>query len=514
MENKPEKINEITVGEPEKEKETKKSLEPKINPKIAKKNTKRYNYSKANKQKIDIIEDEEIQETLEKTSDKRNNVKKTIVPILKKADETKLAIGKDISNNKIVYMNEKQRTNTMIVGLASTGKSTQLLPSLLNQEFQNKNVGCTIFVSNEDIAFKLFALARYYRRQVKMIKPSTDLKIVNQFLWMKEYSYKYIKEEIIDFETAIEKKHIVIIDMEQFRYKNFAQNAVNKLLLQYQIEMYNAFNNPNKIKKPENHLYVDDAHLYMEGLKEILEYGKDYKVLTTILLKSTSLLNQKEEDYRAFVEANIQDYIYMNKLSVEDMKACRDRNTFVNQKVNFRFPQKYNEILYKRDLATIYSLEPELEDAIDRNAKKLKRKMINFNKKTESNHETQNKKASNLFVEVPKENFEDVDNVQNILDKAEEPMAFTDDDFNAAFDNAIGDELIEDVTIDEEEAKETPIDRLSEEERKIFDEINENNNILSIRKQASQRKEFHEVVEDLFQNRHYINPDDLDFEDC
>lgn len=347
-----------------------------------------------------------------------------------------------------------------------------------------------------------------------MIKPSTDLKIVNQFLWMKEYSYKYIKEEIIDFETAIEKKHIVIIDMEQFRYKNFAQNAVNKLLLQYQIEMYNAFNNPNKIKKPENHLYVDDAHLYMEGLKEILEYGKDYKVLTTILLKSTSLLNQKEEDYRAFVEANIQDYIYMNKLSVEDMKACRDRNTFVNQKVNFRFPQKYNEILYKRDLATIYSLEPELEDAIDRNAKKLKRKMINFNKKTESNHETQNKKASNLFVEVPKENFEDVDNVQNILDKAEEPMAFTDDDFNAAFDNAIGDELIEDVTIDEEEAKETPIDRLSEEERKIFDEINENNNILSIRKQASQRKEFHEVVEDLFQNRHYINPDDLDFEDC
>ena len=123
----------------------------------------------------------------------------------------------------------------------------------------NKDYGATVIVSKNETAYNLYALAKQYKRDIIMLKPSISNEISNKFLWKSDYNYDYINENIINYKEAIKKRKIVIIDMEILKHKNDGLKAVAMLLLQLQLDMQETDVTQNK----PHFLYIDDLSLLL-----------------------------------------------------------------------------------------------------------------------------------------------------------------------------------------------------------------------------------------------------------
>lgn len=524
-------------------------IEPQIDPELAKKNTKRFTNNQNNNDENDIVaqnvrnyknkkQDKPIQpnQSNQLNQSKTKKIKET--PIVSNTDKDKLMIAKNKNTNNFIYLPTKHRkANLMVLGLTSSGKTSAVLPLLANQDFKNKEVGCTLFVSDEEMVFKLYALARYYKRQVILVKPSTEIRVLNEFLWMKDYDYKYIKNNIVDFEDAILKRKIVIVDMEYFKYRENSKEAVVKLLSQYQVEMYNAkqqeANRRNK-KTPTNYLYVDDSDLYIRELIPILELGKSYNVNTTIFLKNRDLLLQDGYDYRPIIESNIRNYIIMNGVGLNDAKYFGEK---YNKSINDIIGRKNGEILYEIldesnslaiGQAIIYQIDIKILQDLDKRAPKLKKQKINYCKKMEklangiifrdnftkediSNDDIpENSDIYSMIQSSPDPFSKMPDNYQENLNKS---MSYAEDmDLDDNSDKEVISELDQFIQVDNDEAKEkTIIDELNPDEQKTFDEINKKYKDIDIIKPSENKKDISAVMESVMNKRHYLDPEKIDF---
>lgn len=533
-------------------------IEPNIDPALAKKNTKRFAKSQFNDDIEEVVANGVRQPKQNKQTASHNIKKEPLkikeTPIVDENDKDKLIIAKNKKTDTFIYLPTKHRiANLMVLGLASSGKTSSILPLLLNQDLKNKNVGCTIFASDEDMVFKLYSLAKHYKRQVLLIKPSTNIHVLNEFLWMKDYDYEYIKNNIVDFEDAILKKKIVIIDMEYFKYRKNSKEAIIKLLSQYQVEMYNAkqseMNNRGNKKTPSNYLYVDDAELYIKELIPILESGKSYNVSTTIFLKNRDLLIQNGVDYRPFIESNIRNYILMNGLGLNDIKYFSEK---YEKPIHEIIGRKNGEIMYEildesNSLAigqgTIYQIDIKILDTIEQKAKKVKKQKIKFCKKIE--------KISNNIVFNKPINENNKDNINNkdiftIINDAQEPYSDLPDNYKELdtsekmHDNLLTEKFLDDMENSETEetfnfdesmensemnsiessnnenkieTKNNALENLTEDEKAELDEINKKYPKVNLVEPNDNKKDISEIMESIMNSRHYLDPDEMDFND-
>ena len=211
-----------------------------------------------------------------------------------------------------LYIQEANRLkHLVVVGTKGTGKSTGLLPSLVKQDIEDKKVGVTIIAGEKETALLLYALAKRAGREIVVVKPSlTDSGKL--LLAKKSYDYEGIKEDVLDFEKAIQKKQIVIIDMEFARYQERAIQGVAYMLTALQ----EAVVKENEVNITKHYLYVDDAYLYLPYLKSHLYSGKDYGLGCTLFLESRLQLVKPEE--RAIVDSMIRNTMLMSGLTLED----------------------------------------------------------------------------------------------------------------------------------------------------------------------------------------------------
>lgn len=236
------------------------------------------------------------------------NKKKTHTPNM-------LVLGENEKKNQVYIQEDNRMKHTLVIGTKGTAKSTGVLPMLARQDIEDKDKkqGATIIVGEKDTALLLYAMAKRANRDVIIVKPSlTDS---GKLLLMKSrYDYDELKREVVDFQKAIQKKQIVIVDMEFVRHQERAIRGVAYLISALQEAMVIE----NESVPTKHFLYVDDAYLYLPFLKGLLYEGKDYGIGCTLFLESRLQLILPEE--RALVDSTIRNIVLLSGLALEDVK--------------------------------------------------------------------------------------------------------------------------------------------------------------------------------------------------
>lgn len=222
-----------------------------------------------------------------------------------------LILGENDKKNNVYIQERNRMKHLLVVGTKGTGKSTGVLPALAKQDFEDKRAGATIVVGEKDTALLLFALAKRASRDVVLIKPSlTDAG--KMLLLQTTYRYDNVINDVVDYEKAITKRQIVIIDMEFARHQEKAIKGVAYLMA----ALHEAVVKTNEHTPTKHFLYVDDVHLYLPFLKNILHSGKEYGVGCTLFLESRLQLATAEE--KALVGAYVRNTVLMSELTLED----------------------------------------------------------------------------------------------------------------------------------------------------------------------------------------------------
>lgn len=284
--------------------------------------------------------DEPIETSIEKPIEKEKVIKKNTKE--KKIEDNKLVIGLN-DKSKELFIPEKSRfLNTLVLGTKGTGKTTSVLPMFVEQDLKRKNAGVTIICSSKEMSYNLYSLAKKYKRKIHFIKPSVNNEVTNKFLWMKDYNYDYINENIINYKEAIKKKEVVIIDMELLKYKNDALKAVAMLLLQLRLDIQET----DITQRCHHFLYVDDAYNYLKFLEDLLTFSDNYNLGITLFMQSRNQFITKNKDFTPLISNNIRNTMLLNNITIEDYNYYKDKFYEKTNPSEF-FNREFNSMLYE-----------------------------------------------------------------------------------------------------------------------------------------------------------------------
>lgn len=227
-----------------------------------------------------------------------------------------LVLGVNDKKNPVYIQEDNRKRHLLVLGTKGSGKSETVLPLLVKQDIEDKKVGATIFVGDKETALLMYSLARRNQRDVRIIKPS--LTVTGEVLLsQKRYLYNDIKEHVVDFEQAIRKKEIVIVDLEFAIYQEKAIQATAYLLHAFR----EAYLQENLSKETTHYLYVDDSHLFIPYLMPIIMNGGEYGIGCTLFLETRQLLTYHE---RALIDSYIRNKMVLSGLTIEDAKYLAD----------------------------------------------------------------------------------------------------------------------------------------------------------------------------------------------
>lgn len=256
-------------------------------------------------------------------------------------DENRLVIGVN-DKNKDLFIPEKSRfLNTIILGTKGTGKTTSVLPMFVEQDLKRKNAGVTIISSSKEMSYNLYSLAKKYKRKIHFIKPSINNEVTNKFLWLQDYNYDYINENIINYKEAIKKKEVIIIDMELMKYKSDALKSVAMLLLQLRLDIQET----DITQRCHHFLYVDDAYNYLKFLEDLLIFSDNFNLGITLFMQSRNQFITKNKDYSSLINNNIRNTLLLNNITMEDYLYYKDK--FSDKTINDFFNREFNSMLYE-----------------------------------------------------------------------------------------------------------------------------------------------------------------------
>lgn len=116
-------------------------------------------FNTAFSEKINVIHDTDTKSLLSKGSEEE----------IKPGDAV---IGYDLKNNKPVILPLKDRyLHMLIIGPTGSGKTSQSVIPMINRDMTNLDIGITVLEPKGDLAEKIFAMAKYYNREVLYFNP-------------------------------------------------------------------------------------------------------------------------------------------------------------------------------------------------------------------------------------------------------------------------------------------------------------------------------------------------------
>jgi hypothetical protein len=234
-----------------------------------------------------------------------------------------LIIG--IDKEETVEISEKSRLlNLAVIGTKNSGKTTKIIPAFAKQQIQNGGnfVGCTFIVNDKEEAYFLMSLANRLKRktQLKVIKPSADITTYKMLLEDKPYDYDEMTK-LIDYKQEIRNKSIIIIDLEEEKYKDKSRRMLKKILHHLYIDIQNT---EVTLKRP-HYLYVDDADNYITEIGDLLKYNENYDLSTTLFLNSFTELDY---DAKYLLESCVKNYILLSGLVFNDITYFVDKFSY------------------------------------------------------------------------------------------------------------------------------------------------------------------------------------------
>lgn len=371
-------LNKAKTINPINKEDTSKTVDEKKGDKVKEKPIKTVEKEEKPDDKKESHQNKETNSETNKTKEKENT---------KKANETIQESSKKVEvDNRLTFaFNDKKRPlfipessrylNSLVLGLKGTGKTTGILPFFVEQDLKNKKVGVTVFVTKQEMSYTIYTLAKQYKRKIIFIKPSIDNEIANKFLFKTEYDYDYIDTNIICYKEAIKNKSIVIVDMENLKYKSESIKICAMLLLQLQLDIQET----DLTNRTPHFLYLDDAQLYLPFIKYLLQYSDNYNLGITLFMNSRNQF----ENYQELIDNNIRNIFLLNSLTLQDINYYN--NKFVEQEFNLtsnrsslniiyevvdsQYNKRFGSANYKR-----FSIE-EMED-IEKKSKKHRMKLL------------------------------------------------------------------------------------------------------------------------------------------
>lgn len=234
-------------------------------------------------------------------------------------------IGKNDVGDDVVLSNDSLLKNgLLVVGKKNTGKSSLLanlaiqtivVPTTLKDgsvATPTSNAGFTFVTSKKDQSYLLYAMAKkYHRSNIVLLKPSVNTVAKDTLLGINKYNYDELNN-VINYVEAIDKKAIVIIDMEEDVYGEAARAGLGALLLHLQVSMYDTI----KTHERRHYLVIDDAYRVLPYIDTVLKYGTDYNVSTTLFFDSRT----QYKGYESIIETNVQNLLLTNNIDFNDAK--------------------------------------------------------------------------------------------------------------------------------------------------------------------------------------------------
>ena len=316
-------------------------------------------------------------------------------------------IGKRFdTKTSISLSDEARKANLAVFGIKNTGKAYTLIPVLFNQDIKNKDRGVTIVVDTPKLAWYLYGMCKVLgRKDIEIIKPSIDEEIIDGLLFRDEWNYDDIKK-IFDYENAIKKKKVVIIDMEQERYGEKATRAVSMLLLQLQAAMIMDYK-----EEVDYSVFIDDAATYLPYIHNLLKYGDYFGFTSTLFMKSREELG----DEKIWVDDYVRNFILLQGINYDDALYFGERMGLTNnaklsaQKLlNRQYGTIQYEILkagsYERDIgsADLFEFEEKKKTEFTQKAAYWQKRM---KEKHPSNHHYQLQKEKEELSTNTKQSY-------------------------------------------------------------------------------------------------------------
>ena len=256
--------------------------------------------------------------------------------------DNRLVIGVN-DKNKEIFIHEKSRYyNTLVLGTKGTGKTATVLPMFVEQDLKRKTAGVTIIVSSKEMAYNMYSLAKQYKRKIHFLKPSVNNEIANKFLWMPEYNYDYINENIINYKEAIRRKDVVIIDMELLKYKSDGLKCLAMLLLQLRLDIQET----DITQRTPHFLYADDAPQYLKFLEDLMIHSDNYNLGITLFAQSREQFLTPNRDYRPTLDTNVRNTLLLSNLAVTDYPYYKQKFYDKVNEADF-FSREANTFLYE-----------------------------------------------------------------------------------------------------------------------------------------------------------------------
>ena len=277
--------------------------------------------------------------------------------------------------------------NTIVIGNKGTGKSSVILKNFAHQTILNKNIGALFITSTRNLSYEIYALAKHYKRRVLFLNPSID-KDVESAIYNNDYSNLNLE---YDFNKLIFNNYIVIIDVEHLKTKDSGNKFVSFVISKLEDAISS---NEEQFLKPFS-IYIDDAFNYLKFLDNILYYGREYNISSTLFFQNRSQFKMIEKDYTHFLDSNALNTIICSNLNIEDFRYYENLlGEGIIDKINSRNMIYY--ILQKNDSRVSGSGKVELNDdisqiinkklnSIKKNLKKKKVQIIDNNSNTEIN---------------------------------------------------------------------------------------------------------------------------------
>ena len=89
--------------------------------------------------------------------------------------EGDVCLCKDSKTNRPVFIPYKDRfLHMLILGPTGSGKTSQIIIPMLNQDMQNLSAGVTVIEPKGDLAEKAYAMSQYYGREAVYFNPILD----------------------------------------------------------------------------------------------------------------------------------------------------------------------------------------------------------------------------------------------------------------------------------------------------------------------------------------------------
>lgn len=224
-----------------------------------------------------------------------------------------LKLGSDILKKEdFILSTERRMQNTTIYGAIGSGKTRSMLLSMAVEQLSDMSSGATFICGRGNESWLLDRMANKMEREVIFLHPDSD-KGTADYIELGYRTGAETQKFLIDYISAIQLKKIVIVDFDISKNRNTGRIALIKLLYQLQRSIiHNEEDTPHFV-------YIDDAEFALPYIEELLKYGKEHSIGTTLFLSSYKLIESKSRELAYFLDANIATTVVMNRLIHSDM---------------------------------------------------------------------------------------------------------------------------------------------------------------------------------------------------